>query len=270
VLDGRRPTPLWAPTLTQSWDSQEEQGSKQLPPVASASAPASRYLLCVCSCTGFLTRWTVIWKQKHKKPSPPRLASVMVSHCSSDIPDWGMHPFYTLLTLLRRERLGWNRILLKLCWRPPGSASLCHFPGSTDTAHTDTDCVLRPLLPCLHWKAQQWFHTAWQKEERELAKGGMETRRAAAVPEVQRGLYLTLAGQILNATKNTFRKAVWTAQSSNSQCGKSTIKQNLGANETVKVGKCSHSQVWQVGTHMVEEKLLLHAAWPWHACTHTR
>jgi hypothetical protein len=46
------------------WANHGEQASKQHPSIASASAPASRFLLCLSSCPDFLWWWTVVWKHK--------------------------------------------------------------------------------------------------------------------------------------------------------------------------------------------------------------
>ena len=53
-----------------------EQASKQHSSVASASAPASKFLLCWSFCSDFLRWWTVIWKYELKKPFPPQVALV--------------------------------------------------------------------------------------------------------------------------------------------------------------------------------------------------
>jgi hypothetical protein len=52
-----------------------EKASKQHSSVASASAPALRFLPCVSSCPDFLQWWwTAMWKCKPNKPIPPQLA----------------------------------------------------------------------------------------------------------------------------------------------------------------------------------------------------
>ena len=49
------------------WESHKEQASKQHSPVASASAPVSRFLYFLCSCPDFLPWWSVMWKYKPNK-----------------------------------------------------------------------------------------------------------------------------------------------------------------------------------------------------------
>jgi hypothetical protein len=58
-----------------SWASQGKQASKHQPSMASASAPASKFLPCVSSSTDCLWWWTAMWKCKLNKPFPPQLAS---------------------------------------------------------------------------------------------------------------------------------------------------------------------------------------------------
>ena len=53
------------------WASPEEPASKQHSSMASASAPVSRFLSCLCSCPEFLWWWNVTWKYKPDKPFPP-------------------------------------------------------------------------------------------------------------------------------------------------------------------------------------------------------
>ena len=58
-----------------SWASQGQQASHQHPSMASASAPASRFLPWLSFFPDFLWWWTVLWKYKLSKPFPPQLAS---------------------------------------------------------------------------------------------------------------------------------------------------------------------------------------------------
>jgi hypothetical protein len=62
-----------------SWASQGEQANKQHPSMTSASAPASKFLLCVSCCPDFLWWWTAMWRCKLNKPFPsPACFLVMV------------------------------------------------------------------------------------------------------------------------------------------------------------------------------------------------
>ena len=56
------------------WISHGEQASKQHSSLASASAPASKFLPCFSSCPDFLQWWTTMWKYKSDKPFPFQLA----------------------------------------------------------------------------------------------------------------------------------------------------------------------------------------------------
>jgi hypothetical protein len=47
-----------------AWASHEGKAIKQHPSMASALAPASRFLPCLCSHSDFLQWWTMMWKQK--------------------------------------------------------------------------------------------------------------------------------------------------------------------------------------------------------------
>ena len=67
------------------WASHGKQDSKQHASIASASAPASRFLLCLNSCLDLLWWWTMVWKPK---PFPRNLLLVMVFHHSNVNSDW--------------------------------------------------------------------------------------------------------------------------------------------------------------------------------------
>ena len=66
--------------------------------MASASAPASKFLPCLSSCPDFLWWWRTMWKCKLNKPFPPQLASWPWCLCWNRNLDqglifWVSHPF---------------------------------------------------------------------------------------------------------------------------------------------------------------------------------
>jgi hypothetical protein len=61
----------------------QEQVRKRHCSMASASAPVSRSLPCLSSCSDFLWWWTVIWKCKPNKPFPPQVSLVMCFYHSN-------------------------------------------------------------------------------------------------------------------------------------------------------------------------------------------
>jgi hypothetical protein len=58
-----------------NWASQGQESTKQHPSMASASAPASKFLPCVSSSPDFHWWWTAVWKCQLNKPFLPQLAS---------------------------------------------------------------------------------------------------------------------------------------------------------------------------------------------------
>jgi hypothetical protein len=58
-----------------NWASQRKQARRQHPSMASASAPAFKFLPYVSSCPDFLWWWKAMWKCKLNKPFPLQLAS---------------------------------------------------------------------------------------------------------------------------------------------------------------------------------------------------
>jgi hypothetical protein len=70
-----------------NWATQGRQASKQHLSMASASAPASRFLPCVSSFPDFLWWWTAMWTCKLNKPFPPQFASWSWCLCRSRNPD---------------------------------------------------------------------------------------------------------------------------------------------------------------------------------------
>jgi hypothetical protein len=117
-----------------------EQACKQHPSMASASAPASRFLPCLSSCPDFLWWWPVMWKWKLNKAFISHIALAMVFCYCHRNPNQ-----YNIWWATQRSQvylgLGWDCIFSTPHWQQRIQQS--------GLAH-----LLQVLFPTLHWHLQ--------------------------------------------------------------------------------------------------------------------
>ena len=124
------------------WASHGEQASEEHPSMASASAPASRFLQCLSSCPDFQ------WKCQSNKPFPPQLALRLwcfiaaVETLTQTKPE--EEPLKdgegTISTRWRRAR----KICVPNEWERKTSQHRSHCTESSEESHTDSETKLTP------------------------------------------------------------------------------------------------------------------------------